>query len=274
MWEKLPLNTVVYVCLAVVLLMLWIGLRYVLGYGGLGIFAYIVFLTKKLLSFFLWLRKTGRHSGVQQVVRPLRATVLTLSPVLGVVALSLHFNYLHGGTGFTSPEYDEAARIRQILAEERLLPPPEVPPAAFVDAINERPSLRTADRDWRRLDPRFVPPVLALMERMRIRGYPLVLLEGYRSPERQNVLAAQGPQVTQARGGESKHQYGLAADLAPIRDGRVVISEKDAWAMAAYVALGEEAKAAGLTWGGNWSFRDYGHVEMAGALQALKKNGT
>ncbi|WP_332670532.1 M15 family metallopeptidase [Aromatoleum sp.] len=98
---------------------------------------------------------------------------------------------------------------------------------------------------------------------MERRGYPVVLIEGYRSPERQDVLADGEQRVTQARGFQSKHQYGLAADLAPLRDGQIVLSERDPWAWRAYQALGEAAEAAGLVWGGRWSLRDYGHVESA-----------
>jgi peptidoglycan L-alanyl-D-glutamate endopeptidase CwlK len=44
-------------------------------------------------------------------------------------------------------------------------------------------------------------------------------------------------------------------------NGRLVISERDPWAMQAYQALGEEAEKAGLVWGGRWTLRDYGHIE-------------
>ncbi|MEW4336262.1 M15 family metallopeptidase [Chromobacterium vaccinii] len=74
------------------------------------------------------------------------------------------------------------------------------------------------------MDPAFVQDVLRVMERMKARGFPMVLLEGFRSAERQNRLAGGSTKVTQAKGGESKHQYGLAADLAPVRGGKVVIS--------------------------------------------------
>jgi peptidoglycan L-alanyl-D-glutamate endopeptidase CwlK len=93
-------------------------------------------------------------------------------------------------------------------------------------------------------------------------GYDMVLVEGYRSPQRQAALAAMGPAVTRAGPYESWHQYGLAADCAFLRGGKVVISERDPWAMRGYTAYGEVARSLGLTWGGNWrSIKDYGHVE-------------
>jgi peptidoglycan L-alanyl-D-glutamate endopeptidase CwlK len=126
----------------------------------------------------------------------------------------------------------------------------------------ERPALEFADRDWRKLNPAFMQTVLQLFSRMEARGYPLALLEGYRSPERQDMLADLGSHVTNARGLQSRHRFGLAADIAPVRDGRLLISERDPWAFEAYQALGQEAEALGLVWGGRWNLRDFGHVEL------------
>ena len=156
--------------------------------------------------------------------------------------------------------------IRLRLNEERLAPPPPLPPTLFIGT--ERNGLETADRDWRKLDKDFMRLVLYLLTRMEMRGYAMVLLEGYRSPEQQAKLAQQGAHVTQARAWESKHQFGLAVDLAPIKNGTLAISERDLWALDAYRALGEEAQAIGLNWGGNWNMKDYGHVEAAGTIAA------
>ena len=156
-----------------------------------------------------------------------------------------------------------------MLNPERLVPPPALPPALFVSS--ERPALETADRDWSRLNPRFTQPVLRILARLASRGYTFALLEGYRSPERQEKLADLGNHVTNARAFQSKHQYGVAVDLAPVRDGKLVISERDPWAMEAYVALGEEAEKDGLTWGGRWWFKDYGHVEMTGSISEIAR---
>jgi peptidoglycan L-alanyl-D-glutamate endopeptidase CwlK len=112
--------------------------------------------------------------------------------------------------------------------------------------------------------------VLRLFARMEERGYSLVLLEGYRSPDRQDRLANLGAQVTNARALQSRHQFGLAADIAPLRDGRLVISERDPWAFEVYQALGQEAEALGLIWGGRWKLRDYGHVEVVPAKRTVE----
>ena len=56
-------------------------------------------------------------------------------------------------------------------------------------------------------------------------GYKIELFEGYRSPERQDHLYAQGRTrdgkvITNAKGWQSWHQYGLAGDLVGKVNGR------------------------------------------------------
>lgn len=156
-------------------------------------------------------------------------------------------------------------RIAALLQGEQLVPPPPLPPLAFSAAEVElqRPMLAQADRDWQRLDKEFAKRLLAVFNVMRERhGYEMALLEGYRSPERQERLAAAGSHVSNARAFQSFHQYGLAADCAFVREGRLVISERDPWAMRGYQLYGEVAEAAGMVWGGRWTMMDFGHAEL------------
>jgi len=166
-------------------------------------------------------------------------------------------------------DFRDIKHIQSALNPEKLVAPPPLPPSMFVNT--ERPDLETADRDWARLDPTFMRTVLLVLARVEARGFPMVLLEGYRSPERQDGLAASGTRVTNARAYQSKHQFGLAVDLAPVRDGRLQISERNPWAMQAYTVLGEEADRAGLVWGGAWSLKDYGHIEAAASVGSKAK---
>ncbi|GIX25787.1 MULTISPECIES: M15 family metallopeptidase [Caldimonas] len=156
-------------------------------------------------------------------------------------------------------------QIAWLLQGEKLVPPPALPPEVFATAEVEaiRPRLTHASRDWSLLDEDFRQRLLLVYRLMRERyGYEMVLIEGYRSPQRQAELQAMGPQVTQAGPGESYHQHGLAADSAFLRDGTLVISEQDPWALEGYRLYGELAESVGLTWGGRWQMRDYGHVEL------------
>jgi len=156
-------------------------------------------------------------------------------------------------------------QIEALLAGERLVPPPPLPPEAFTTAevVMVRPNIVTASRKWELLDADFTQRLLLVYQIMRDQyGYEMVLIEGYRSPERQQeLLDKDGPVVTNAGAWQSYHQYGLAADNAFLRDGKIVISEKDPWALRGYQLYGEVAERVGLTWGGHWKFADYGHVE-------------
>lgn len=201
-------------------------------------------------------------------LRVLLWLVAMLSVSALVVLLTLLFSRNDAALDWLGRQADVPDVLRTVFSAERLVPPPPLPPQVFADAVALQPALGGADHDWSKLDPQFEQRVLRLLQRMQERGYPLVLLEGYRSPERQDALLRSGSGVTQAAGGQSKHQYGLAADLAPLHDGKVVISAADPWAASAYEAMGEEAAASGLFWGGRWHFRDLGHVEWPGSLSA------
>lgn len=124
-------------------------------------------------------------------------------------------------------------------------------------------SIKNADRNWKKMNSEFVQRLLTVYKVMSDQyGYDMVLLEGYRSPERQARLLKKGTHVTKAGSYKSYHQFGLAADSAFIRNGKIVITEKDPWAMQGYKLYGKVAKSAGLVWGGDWRMMDLGHVEL------------
>lgn len=157
-------------------------------------------------------------------------------------------------------------RIAALLAGERLTPPAPLPPEVFTTREVElvRPMVRFASRDWALLDAEFAQRLLMVFRIMREQhGYEMVLIEGYRSPQRQEQLAAMGGHVTKVGAFRSYHQFGLAADSAFMRMGQVVISERDPWAMRGYELYGEVSASLGLTWGGGWkNLKDLGHVEL------------
>lgn len=166
-------------------------------------------------------------------------------------------------------DYDDMPRasapvIAGLLQGEQLVPPPPLPPALFVtpEIAAERNELASANREWQAFDTDFRQRLLTVYQLMAKHGYQMALLEGYRSPERQAALAQLGPHVTNAGAYQSYHQYGLAADSAFYRDGRIVISERDPWAMEGYRLYGQYAESVGLVWGGRWQLMDFGHVEL------------
>lgn len=157
------------------------------------------------------------------------------------------------------------AQIAALLQGEQLVPPAPPPPLAFTtqEVVLVRPMLVNASRNWGLLHPDFSQRLLLAFKIMKEKhGYEMALLEGYRSPARQDQLAQMGGTVTNARAFQSWHQYGLAADCAFWRDGKLVISEKDPWAMRGYQLYGEVAEQLGLTWGGRWKMMDLGHTEL------------
>lgn len=92
---------------------------------------------------------------------------------------------------------------------------------------------------------------------------------GLRTAEEQNALYAQGREVpgdivTNAKAGESMHNYGLAADIVPFMSGE---SGALNWnpASAQYRAMVAALKEQGLAWGGDWvHFKDLDHFQMRG----------
>lgn len=126
------------------------------------------------------------------------------------------------------------------------------------------------NRKWDRMNPRYRQRLLMVFKIMKERyNYDLVLLEGYRSPARQNKLSG-NVNTTRAKAYQSYHQFGLAADVAFKRNGKVIISERDPWAWRGYQLYGEVAESVGLTWGGRWkTIHDYGHTEYR--MPGLKK---
>ena len=168
-------------------------------------------------------------------------------------------------SGFETSTREVNTQVADLLQGEQLVPPPALPPLVFASAevAQERPMLVSASRDWALMNPAYAQRLLMAFKVMKEKyGYDMAILEGYRSPERQNALAAMGSSVTNAAAFQSWHQYGLAADCAFLRDGKLVISEKDPWAMRGYQLYGEVAESLGLTWGGRWKMMDFGHTEL------------
>lgn len=96
---------------------------------------------------------------------------------------------------------------------------------------------------------------------MEMLGHPVRIVEGYRTMERQQQLYDQGrvfpgTKVTNARPGESYHNYGCAVDYVFIKEGYNASDEL-------WETLGIVMEKHGFSWGGRWvSFKDRPHGEM------------
>ncbi|MFF2909764.1 M15 family metallopeptidase [Paenibacillus sp. NPDC057934] len=127
------------------------------------------------------------------------------------------------------------------------------------------------------LNPAVLAGANALIERSFAKGVPIIITQGLRTLAEQNALYAQGRSkpgniVTNARGGFSYHNYGLAVDFALLLpDGKGI-----SWDMkrdgngnkiADWQEVVQEAKQLGFEWGGDWtSFKDYSHLQIAYGL--------
>jgi peptidoglycan L-alanyl-D-glutamate endopeptidase CwlK len=74
------------------------------------------------------------------------------------------------------------------------------------------------DTDFSNLHPTYRAKITTVLDRLASEGLPFKLFEGFRSPQRQMYLYAQGRtrpggKVTNAVAWQSLHQYGVAADL-------------------------------------------------------------
>lgn len=84
----------------------------------------------------------------------------------------------------------------------------------------------------------------------------------YRSPQEQDELFNKRPKVTNARGWQSIHNYGLAFDIVLIVDGKAVWTVNKEWKQVA-----DYFKSKGWEWGGDWkSFKDAPHFQKAFGL--------
>jgi peptidoglycan L-alanyl-D-glutamate endopeptidase CwlK len=93
--------------------------------------------------------------------------------------------------------------------------------------------------------------------------------QGLRTFAEQNALYNQRPKVTNAKGGQSIHNYGFAIDIVLIIDGKIASwdTHKD-WDKDGIADWDECVKIFakhGWSWGGSWaSFKDMPHFDKIG----------
>ncbi|WP_342421448.1 M15 family metallopeptidase [Paenibacillus sp. FSL E2-0178] len=127
------------------------------------------------------------------------------------------------------------------------------------------------------LHPVLLAGATELIRRSYARGIPILITQGMRTIAEQNALYAQGRTkkgaiVTNAKGGNSYHNYGLAIDFALLLpDGKSVSwdmkRDGDGDKVADWQEVAQEAKKLGFEWGGDWSsFKDYSHLQMTFGL--------
>lgn len=144
--------------------------------------------------------------------------------------------------------------------------PEAQPTIAFTgskDKANERSEKAIAT-----LLPDVKPYARALFFKARDKGIAINIISGTRTFEEQNRLYAKGrttpgPKVTNARGGYSNHNFGIAFDIGVFNGNRYLPESP------LYKAVGALGMELGLGWGGNWkSIVDQPHFELRPAWAA------
>lgn len=114
------------------------------------------------------------------------------------------------------------------------------------------------------LYPPFRDKLIQLEGLLESRGVNILFSVGYRSPQEQNILYAQGRTkpgaiVTNANGDYTQHAWGIAADFYRNEKGKAAFDNSDGF----FDEVGKYAKQLGLGWGGDWKgFTDKPHIYM------------
>lgn len=114
------------------------------------------------------------------------------------------------------------------------------------------------------LDPEFKKKIEQLIIELSLRGINCAVTSTRRTIKEQDALYAQGRTkpgkiITKAKGGQSPHNFGLAADLCPYKPGTKELwwnCPDDLWHVIQIVSEGM-----GLDSGYDWNFQDCPHVQ-------------
>jgi peptidoglycan L-alanyl-D-glutamate endopeptidase CwlK len=98
-------------------------------------------------------------------------------------------------------------------------------------------------------------------------GIDILITSTYRDHESQDALYAKGRtapgnKVTNAKGGQSFHNWRVAFDFVPMENGKPDWNDIEL-----FTRCGEIAERCGLEWGGRWKFKDMPHCQYTGGLK-------
>lgn len=134
------------------------------------------------------------------------------------------------------------------------------------------------------------PVVRAMAEKFidkcKAEGIEIIVTCTYRDNEMQDALYARGRtiktehgmpvgKVTNAKAGQSFHNYRLALDIVPLRNGKPVWGTKGADELL-WQRIGNIGESVGLEWAGRWvKFKEFPHFQYTGGhpLSYFQKGG-
>lgn len=138
-----------------------------------------------------------------------------------------------------------------------------VAPELAISKVDDR-----SEKNIATLLPEVQPLARALVQKAAANGITIKVISGHRSYEEQDALYAKGrttpgPKVTNAKGGHSNHNFGIAFDVG-VFSGSSYLGDSPK-----YKAVGVLGMDMGLEWGGNWtSIVDQPHFQLRPAWAA------
>lgn len=117
------------------------------------------------------------------------------------------------------------------------------------------------------LNPKVAAMCSEFINRCKAEGIDVIITSTYRDAESQNALYAQGrttpgKKITNARAGQSYHNWRVAFDFVPIVNGKAVWNDDALWQK-----CGEIGEGIGLEWAGRWvKFKETAHMQFTGGL--------
>lgn len=117
------------------------------------------------------------------------------------------------------------------------------------------------------LDPKVQKLCKEFIQRCDKEGIDVIITSTYRDFESQNELYSQGrtkpgKKVTNAKAGQSFHNFRVAFDFVPIINGKAQWGD-----ISLFKRCGAIAKLIGLEWAGDWvSFKEYAHCQYTNGL--------
>ena len=176
--------------------------------------------------------------------------------------------------------YGDSARFPLIVAANNIPDPDRltigqaliVPDLLAPARTSTRPAA-LSDQRLSGLHPVVASRARAMLDLCSLAGLAILVTQGVRTWEEQDVLFARGRTVppigasnivTKARGGQSYHNFGLAFDIIVLDSmGKTDWNTSHpGWKRAA-----EAGRSVGLEWGGDWKgFKDIPHFQYSGGL--------
>lgn len=125
-----------------------------------------------------------------------------------------------------------------------------------------------ASRSLSDLHPKAREKAMLWIDACKAKDIDVLVYCTYRSAAEQDDLyrigrEIPGKRVTNAKGGQSMHQYRVAWDAVPLIGGKPQWSNSEL-----YLRMGEAAEALGIEWAGRWkSFRETAHFQYVENLK-------